>query len=61
MCELKEVFGKIAPRKPTNILVTRETITSPDDDAKPNKTIVGIEKQQVCNKINTLRSLNNLR
>jgi hypothetical protein len=42
MCELKEVFGKIAPRKPTNILVTRETVTSPDDDAKPNEIILGI-------------------
>ncbi len=61
ICELKKVFGKIATRKPTNILVTRETLRSPDDDSKPTETIVRIKKQQVCNKIDTLTKVNKLR
>jgi len=61
ICELKEVFGKIAARKPTNILVTREALTSAADYAKPNQIINGIKKQQVCNKTDTLANINKLR
>lgn len=60
ICELNEVFGSIASRKQTNILVTREWVHEPDFNDDADATITGIKKQQAINKIDTLKGLDQL-
>ena len=60
ICELYEVFGKIASRKSTNILVTREWVHEADVNEDANDTITGVKKQQAINKIDTLKKMDQL-
>jgi len=44
ICELNEVFGKIASRKSTNILITRVCIQEPDYNMDTDETVTGVKK-----------------
>ena len=44
ICELNEVFGRIAARKPTNILITRMCIQEPDFNTDTDETVTGVKK-----------------
>jgi len=57
ICELNSVFGQIAKRKKTNILITRECIVTSDITLDTDETATGVKKQQAINKIDTLKSL----
>jgi hypothetical protein len=60
ICELNEVFGKIATRKKTNILVTREWVHEADVNEDVNPTVTGVKKQLAINKIDTFKALDSL-
>ena len=57
---MNEVFGKIATRKRTNILITRVCIQEPDYNMDTDETVTGVKKQQAANKIETLKGIDAL-
>jgi hypothetical protein len=44
ICELNEVLGRIASRKKTNILITREWVHEPDFNDDADQTVTGVKK-----------------
>jgi hypothetical protein len=60
LCELNEVFGKIAKRKAINILITREYVDAPDFNNDTDETAKGLKKVLASNKINTLKNMGEL-
>jgi hypothetical protein len=54
------VFGKIAKRKLTNILVTRESVQNVEYVDESEETVIGVKKQQAIVKLDAIKGLDML-